>query len=178
MFRFRLGKSFGKDTNLKLQAGLPLSVYACVFRIAMGFFTTTIMKPVQCRSCHVSMSVGFIKESPTQRNAKKASMNYDHPPAVTTILSSDLSYLYSIESPLKLRLHVYNCYKFRVPEEDCIQKQWLVYLQNESSGGSNNLMFASIPILESEKCRNYGDHFVEDKMVCAGVFEIKFNLSW
>ncbi len=35
-------------------------------------------------------------------------------------------------------------------------------------------MFANIPVLEDEKCQKYGDHFVDDKMICSGFFEVKF----
>jgi hypothetical protein len=38
------------------------------------------------------------------------------------------------------------------------------------------LMFANISILDSEKCKNYKENFLNEKMICAGVNEVMINV--
>ena len=37
-------------------------------------------------------------------------------------------------------------------------------------------MFANIWILDSEKCKNYKENFLNEKMICAGVNEVMTNV--
>jgi hypothetical protein len=58
--------------------------------------------------------------------------------------------------------------------------RWKFYLrfkfQTNSTTGSDGLMFANIWILDSEKCKNYKENFLNEKMICAGVNEVMTNV--
>jgi hypothetical protein len=46
--------------------------------------------------------------------------------------------------------------------------------QSGDKYGSNELMFAHIPILNDTKCSKYGSDFDADKMMCAGIYEVTY----
>ncbi len=56
---------------------------------------------------------------------------------------------------------------------------WKFYLrfkfQTNSTTGSDGLMFANI-WFDSEKCKNYKENFLNEKMICAGVNEVMTNV--
>ena len=48
----------------------------------------------------------------------------------------------------------------------------LKILQFGDDDGSNELLFAEIPILDDSKCANYESKYKADMMICAGFYEV------
>ena len=48
----------------------------------------------------------------------------------------------------------------------------LKILQFGDDDGSNELLFAEIPILDDTKCANYESKYKADMMICAGFYEV------
>ncbi len=45
-------------------------------------------------------------------------------------------------------------------------------IKSGATVGSDNLLFAEIPILDDSKCSGYQNLYEEDKMICAGFYEV------